>query len=79
MDDLPAGRSFDSEATRVIGVLDLFFFDKLSMFLYNQALADVRTTGTGIKCLYYSSSLCHSCLIKKYEREGDTHKTAVTQ
>ena len=28
------------------------FFDKLSMFFYNRALVDVRTTGTEIKCLY---------------------------
>ena len=38
----------------------VYFFDRLSMFMYNQALVDVRTTGTGIKCLYCTclSAIC---------------------
>ena len=43
MDDLTTERSFDSQAMCVIDVLGC---------LYNQALADVRSTGAGTKCLY---------------------------
>ena len=44
MNDLSTECSIDSQATWVIDVLGLF---------YNQAVADVWSTGAGIKCLYY--------------------------
>ena len=51
MDDLTTARSFDSQA---LSVIDIFsFFGHVSDWcFYNQALADVRSTGAGIKCLY---------------------------
>ena len=51
MDDLTTERSFDSQATWAIEVLGLSF-DISSMGVYNQALADVRSTDAGIICLY---------------------------
>ena len=45
--------SFDSQATRVMFGL---FFLHYPLCLYNQAPADVRLTGAGIKCLYCSST-----------------------
>ena len=50
--DLTTERSFDSHATWFIGVLGLFF-DMLSMGVVDyRTLADVRSTGPGIKSLY---------------------------
>ena len=37
----------------IIDVSDVFF-DMLAMDVYSQALADVRSTGAGIECLYYN-------------------------
>ena len=51
LDDLTNARSFDLHITWVIDVLGLF----LTCYhgcLYNQALADVRSTCAGFKCLY---------------------------
>ena len=44
-------RSFDSQATWVIGVLGLFWHI-INGCLYNQTLADARSTGAAIKCWY---------------------------
>ena len=44
-------RSFDYIATRVIDVLDFLTFSLHGCF-YNQVLADVRSTGAGVKCPY---------------------------
>ena len=52
MDDPTTERSFDLQATWVIDALGLFFECS-----YNQALADVCSTGAGIKCLYCTSTL----------------------
>ena len=51
MGELTLGRNFDSQATWVIDVLG-FFSCYPWVCLHNQALADVRSTGAGIKCLY---------------------------
>ena len=51
-DDLTTERSFDSQATWVIDGPGISFWHVIHRFLYNQALADVRSTGAGIKCLY---------------------------
>ena len=56
---LPTERSFDLQATWINDVLGLFF-DVIHRCLYNRALPDVRSTGTGIKfctvcqCAYIS-------------------------
>ena len=53
--DLVTDRGFDSQATWFIDVLGLFIFWPVSDgCLYNQALADVRSTGANIRCLYCS-------------------------
>ena len=52
MDDLTIELSFDSKDTRVIDVLGLFVGHIIHGCLYIRALADVRSTGAGIKCLY---------------------------
>ena len=49
MDDLTNERSFDSKGTWVIDVFGLFFLTCYQLEFYNQALADVRSTGFGIK------------------------------
>ena len=49
MDDLTTERRFDSQATWVIDVLGLSFGHVIHGCFYNQALADVRSTGAGIK------------------------------
>ena len=49
MDDLITERSFDSKATLVSYVLG---FHVIHGCLYNQVLADIRSTGAEIKCLY---------------------------
>ena len=51
-DDLTTGLSFDSKATWVTDVLSMLFWHVIHGCLYNQALADIRSTGAGIKCLY---------------------------
>ena len=59
--------SFESQATLVIYVLGLFFWQVIHRSMYNQAFADVRSTGAGIKCLFYSSinsSIGNICLIE---------------
>ena len=66
-DDLTTERSLDSQATRFIAVLGLFFQHVTNECLYNQALEDVRSTGAGIKCLYcILSPAFSSALITKY-------------
>ena len=50
MDNLTTECSFDSQAMWVIDLLGLIFL--LFWCLYDQALADIRSTGAGIKCLY---------------------------
>ena len=45
--------SFDSKATWAIEMLNLFSWHVIYGCLYNQSLADVRSTGAGIKCLYW--------------------------
>ena len=52
MGDLTTKRNFDLQATWVIGVLGLCFRHVIHGYLYNQALADVWSTGAGIKCLH---------------------------
>ena len=42
---------------RGVDVHDIFFGDVIHGCLNNQALADVRSTGAGIKCLYCTRSL----------------------
>ena len=54
--DLTTRYIFDSQATWVTGVLGLFSECVIHGYLYNQALADVRSTGVGTGCLYCSSS-----------------------
>ena len=49
MDDLTTENSFNSQATWVIMSL-IYLLDPGC--LYNQALADVRSTGAGIRCVY---------------------------
>ena len=50
--DVTTDRSYDSQATSFIDVFGLFL-DMLYMgVLYNQALADVRSTVAGIKYLH---------------------------
>ena len=51
MDDLTTEHSFDSQATWVIDVFGLFAKCVIHGCLYNQALADVRPTVVGIKCI----------------------------
>ena len=51
MDKLTAERTLICKL--IIDVSDVFF-DMLAMDVYNQALADVRSTGAGIECLYYN-------------------------
>ena len=51
MDDLTNERSFGSKAARAIDVL-VFFLTCYPLGFHNQALADVRSTDAGIKCLY---------------------------
>ena len=60
-------RSFDSQAIWAIEVLGLFSWHVINGCLYNQALADVRSTGAGIKCLY-CMSLTHSWFTKEWRR-----------
>ena len=48
MDDLTTERSFALQPTRIIDVLGLFLDNGC---LYNQAHVDIRSIGTGIKCL----------------------------
>ena len=50
MDDLKTEYSFMSQATLFIDALS-FYWHVIHGCLYNQAPADVRLTGTGIKCL----------------------------
>ena len=49
MDDLTTERSYDVQAMWIIDVLG-FFIHFIHRRVYNQALADVRSTGAGIKC-----------------------------
>ena len=56
MGNLTTEHNFESQATRVIDVLCLFF-DVIRGCLYNQALTDVRSTGAGIKYLFCSTSI----------------------
>ena len=51
IDNLITEHSFDSQATRVFDVLGLFYGNVIHGCLYNQALADVQSTGEGIRCL----------------------------
>ena len=51
MDDLKTERSFDSQAMWVIDALGFLFWHVVYECLYNQALADVRSTGAEIECL----------------------------
>ena len=57
MDELKTERSFDLQATWVIEVLHLSFWHAIHERLYNQAMADIQSTGAGIKCLY--------CILRK--------------
>ena len=52
MDGLVTERRFEPQATWVVAVLDLCFSMLFMSVLYNQILADVRSIGAGIKCLY---------------------------
>ena len=54
MDDLTTKLSFDLQASRAFDVLD-YPFDMLSMGVCT--LKDVRSTGAGIKCLYFMGKL----------------------
>ena len=56
IDDFTTESSFDSQRYVVIDVLDLFLY-MLPVCLNNQVLADVRSTGGGITCLYCSCTL----------------------
>ena len=53
-DDLTTENSFHSQATWIIDMLVLFIWHVSNWCFYNRALADVRSTGEGIKCLYCS-------------------------
>ena len=73
MDDLTT----DSPATWVIDVLGLLF-DIKHRCLYNQALANVRSTGAGIKCLYCIEfitfqSLYYVYFIQCYQNQKEQH------
>ena len=46
-------RSFDSQATWLIDELSLFFRHVVHGCLYNQTLADIRSTGAGIMSVLY--------------------------
>ena len=52
MDDLTTERSFDSKAARVIDAVGLSFYMLSMGACTTRRLADVRSTDTGIKCLY---------------------------
>ena len=56
MDDITSVRSFDTLAEWVIDVLALFFGHVIHMCLFNQALADIQSTGAGVKCLYCTTN-----------------------
>ena len=62
MDDLKTERSFDLQATSAIDVLNLFFIHGC-FTQHIQAMADVRSTGTGSKCLYCSSKVDDTILM----------------
>ena len=51
MHDLTIERSFELQGTWVIDVIGLLF-DVINGCLYNQAMADVRSTGSRIEYLY---------------------------
>ena len=70
---LTTERSFVSQATSwVTDVLTLFFKHIIHWCLYNLALADVRSTGAGIKCVYCTFSL-HSLLLLSGKRQIKVH------
>ena len=73
MDDLKTERTFDSQSTWVIDVLGLFFIHGC---LYNQALADVRSTCARIKCLYckYLSNMAIFVNILKRDCDPNAEK-----
>ena len=56
MDDPTIKHNLDSQATWTIDVLG-FFWHVIRWCLYNQALAAVRSTGTGVRCLYCRYSI----------------------
>ena len=59
MDDPTTERGFDSQFAWVIDVLGLFVTCDICVIhgcFCNQALADVRSTDAGIKCLYCTSA-----------------------
>ena len=59
MDDLTTERSFDSQATRVIDLLGLFFSNNIQGCVYNHALTGVRLTG--IQWLYcLTEGMCNA-------------------
>ena len=52
MDAITTESSFDLQATWVVDVLGLSFLHVICGCLYNQALADVQSSGAGTKGLY---------------------------
>ena len=72
VDDLTTESSFDSQATWVIDVLGLLFWNVVHVCLYKQALTDVRSTVARIKFLYCISSfwwwICHLIHVSHYYR-----------
>ena len=62
-------------AMLVIDVLGLFLWGVIHGRLYNQALADVLSTRTGIKCLYCTCSFFYMILAFSYFVHGVTKYT----
>ena len=52
LDNFKTECNFESQATWVIDVVGLFLRHDTDGCLYNQVLADIRSTGAGNKCLY---------------------------
>ena len=53
--ELTTERSVDSSSTWVTDVLGISFCHIIHGCLFNQALADFRSTGAGIKCMYFKT------------------------
>ena len=59
MDYLKTKRNFGLQGTCVIDAHGWYFWHAIHGRLYNQTLADVQSTGAGIKCLYFMSAVAY--------------------
>ena len=62
MDTWLTERSIHSQATWIIDVLGPICYCVIHGCLYNRSLTDVRSIGTGIKCLY-----CTKCSVRTFQ------------